>query len=98
MQQPPNPYSPFQRPPSPIKQPHQYRGWVLTVLVLGYVASLVFLFTEIVAMGTVPTPTESSTSSSGILSVLSTILIILLYCFIFVLDGRNVLSLFGRIH
>jgi len=111
MQQPPDPnqqYPPQQypqqqwyqqppkEPPHIIKPPHRYRGWILTALVLGYLASLVFLCTELVAVATVPTPTESS--SSGILSVLSTILIILIYCFIFVLDRRNVLSLFGRIH
>src|SRR5262249_24821298 len=77
---------------------HQYRGWVLAVLVLSYLATLVFLFAEFFAVATVPTPPESSTSSSGILTALATILIITLYCFIFVLDGRNVLSLFGRIH
>jgi len=87
-----------QPPPRTTKPPHRYRGWVLTAFVLTYLASLVFLFTEIVAKSGIPTPPESSSSSSAILTSLTTLLILVLFGFILVLDWRNVFSLFGRIH
>ena len=94
-QQPPYGQQPL---PHTTKPPHRYKGWVLTALVLTYLASLVFLLTEIVAMSGVPTSPESTSSSSGILTTLTTLLILVLYGFILLLDWRNVFSLFGRIH
>ncbi len=77
-------------------QPHRYRGWVLTILIIAFLAAIGFLCIEIAA--TTGTQSGSDTTTSpGILGSTSTALLFIVYLFILVLDARSFFTLFGKI-
>jgi len=77
-------------------QPHRYRGWVLTILIIAFLAAIGFLCIEIAA--TTGTRSGSDTTTSpGILGSTSIALLFILYICIFVLDARSFFTLFGKI-
>jgi hypothetical protein len=94
MNPPPHWQSPYQPPSS--RQPHQYRGWTLTALLLGYIFACGFSLIEIAATSGMPT-NAATASSPGILGSVSVILFLAIHGCIILLDSTNFLTLFGRI-
>src|SRR5260370_32931409 len=81
--------------PSPW-QPHRYRGWVLAILIVAFLAAIGFLGIEIAA--TTGTQSGSDTTTSpGILVSTSTVLLFSLIICILALDARSFFTLFGKI-
>jgi len=92
----------FQQPPDDRQSrqdyhPHQYRGWVLAALVIGYIIVLMLMFIEIAVTSGIRASADTSSSSAGILSSFAALFLLVFHGFIIILDSRSFFTLYGRI-
>src|SRR5258708_20778289 len=98
----PSGYNPPPPPPYPQPQPHDYGGWTLAFLLIGYLAALIMAVVDVSVMdGASNTAANSATTSSnstfGMVTILGAVLLIVLHVIVMIKDGRSFFTLFEKI-